>query len=230
LIGDTKTLLSHWDVGSSVDENIRRVQRDNVFGKASRSRVEAILAIFRQRYLKEESVTQALVTLVQNKFPLAALEPLFYFHSARADRLLRDAVTEILVPMQARGLVDIKVQDFERPLAEVVLQAPIAPLRQRPIMGALDRLLPTGAWLHQTARCGFVLARAFSNVRAQTGVGLALYNGRGITQNKEEAAKWFAKAADQNFSDLSIVASVERIASAIPLCPPPRNLESEAAE
>jgi hypothetical protein len=79
LIGDTKTLLSHWDVGASVGENINRVQRDNIFGKASRSRVEAILAIFRQRYLTEESVTKALVTLGGQKFPTAALERLFYF-------------------------------------------------------------------------------------------------------------------------------------------------------
>jgi hypothetical protein len=120
LIGDTKTLLSQWDVGASVDENIRRVQRDNIFGKASRSRVEAILAIFRQRYLTEESVTKALVALVRQKFPTAALERLLYFHSARADQLLHDAVTEILVPMRARGLVDIKVQDFQRPLARWV--------------------------------------------------------------------------------------------------------------
>ena len=75
LIGDTKTLLSHWDVDASVEENINRVQRDNVFGKASRSRVEDILAIFRQRYLTEKSVTKALVTLVREKFPTAALEP-----------------------------------------------------------------------------------------------------------------------------------------------------------
>jgi hypothetical protein len=120
LIGDTKTLLSHWDVGASVAENIGRVHRDNIFGKASRSRVEAILAIFRQRYLTEESVTKALVTFVREKFSTAALERLFYFHSARADWLLRDAVTEILVPMQARGLVNINVQDFQRPLAKWV--------------------------------------------------------------------------------------------------------------
>src|ERR1035438_3306807 len=71
LIGDTKTLLSHWDVDASVDENIRRLRLDNVFGKASRSRVEDILAIFRQRYLTKESVTKALVTLVRGKFPAA---------------------------------------------------------------------------------------------------------------------------------------------------------------
>src|SRR6266851_4619109 len=112
LIGDTKTLLSHWDVDASVDENINRVQRDNVFGKASRSRVEDILAIFRQRYLTEESVTKALVILVRRKLPSAALDRLLYFHSARADRLLHDAVTELFVPMQARGLVDINVREF----------------------------------------------------------------------------------------------------------------------
>jgi hypothetical protein len=122
LIGDTKTLLSRWDIGASVGENISRVQRDNIFGKASRSRVKAILAIFRQRYLTEESVMKALVTLVRQKFPSAALERLFYFHSASADQLLRDAVTEILVPMRGRGLMDIKVHDFQRQLAKWVIE------------------------------------------------------------------------------------------------------------
>src|ERR1039458_10313762 len=98
LIGDTKTLLSHWDLDASADENLSRARRENIFGKASRSRVEDILAIFRQRYLSETSVTNALVTLVRGKFPTAALDRLFYFHSARNDRLLHDAVSEILVP------------------------------------------------------------------------------------------------------------------------------------
>jgi hypothetical protein len=120
LIGDTKTLLSHWDVDASVEQNINRVQRHNVFGKASRSRVEDILAIFRQRYLTERSVTRALVALVRGKFPTAALEHLLYFHSARADQLLHDAVTEILVPLHARGLVDINVQNFQRSLTKWV--------------------------------------------------------------------------------------------------------------
>jgi hypothetical protein len=118
LIADTKTLLSHWDVDASVEQNINRVRRDNVFGKASRSRVEDILPIFRNRYLREKSVTEALAILVRKKFPTAALERLLYFHSACADRLLHDAVTEVLIPMRARGLVDINVKDFQRPLAE----------------------------------------------------------------------------------------------------------------
>jgi len=118
LIGDTKTMLSHWDVHASVEENISRMRRDNVFGKASRSRVEDILPIFRNRYLRERSVTEALVILVRRKFMTAALDRLLYFHSVSADRLLHDAVTEVLVPIRARGLVDINVKDFERPLAK----------------------------------------------------------------------------------------------------------------
>ena len=53
LLADTKTLLSHWDVDATVPENLDRISRENVFGKASRSRVEDILAVFRQRYLVE---------------------------------------------------------------------------------------------------------------------------------------------------------------------------------
>jgi hypothetical protein len=122
LIGDTKTLLSHWDMNSTVDENVRRVHQENIFGKSSRSRVEDILAIFRRRYLSERVVTAALVTLVRRRFPPASLERLLYFHSARADRLLQEAVTEVLLPMKNRGLVDIAVHDFQRPLEEWVEQ------------------------------------------------------------------------------------------------------------
>src|SRR5262249_39925087 len=95
LIGDTKTLLSHWDINVSADDNIKRMHAENIFGKASRSRVDDILLIFRQRYLGEKSVTRALVTLIRRRFPASALTSLLYFHSARSDRLLHDVVTEI---------------------------------------------------------------------------------------------------------------------------------------
>lgn len=143
LIGDTKTLLSHWDVAASVEDNITRVQRDNVFGKASRSRVEDILAIFRQRYLTEESVTRALVTLVRGKFPTAALERLLYFHSARADQLLHDAVTEILVPMHDQGLVDINVQAILLSLAILLKENKVRPWSEITLLRAVQSILAT---------------------------------------------------------------------------------------
>lgn len=120
LIGDTKTLLSHWKADTSLAENIDRIQRDNIFGKASRSRVEDILAIFRQRYLGEESVINALVSLAQCKIEATALDRIFYFHSCRADQLLHDAVTEILIPMYEQGLVDISVQEFQQSLEKLL--------------------------------------------------------------------------------------------------------------
>jgi hypothetical protein len=122
LIADTKTLLSHWDVDISVDENVDRLRRDNLFGKASRSRVGDILAIFRQRYLREEPVTRALVALARGKYPAACLDRILYFHSARSDRLLHDIVTEVLVPLKATGIASIGVPDIERPLRKWVAE------------------------------------------------------------------------------------------------------------
>lgn len=117
LLDDTKTLLSHWDVGASIRENLDRLRRENVFGKASRSRVKNILAIVRQRYLREESVARSLVALVYHRFPATSLDRLLYFHSARADNLLHDTVTELLLPMQIRGIMDIEVNEVERAVA-----------------------------------------------------------------------------------------------------------------
>ncbi len=118
LLSDTKTLLAHWDTTSSVQDNLDRVRRENLFGKASRSRVEDVLNIFRQRYLSEEGVTRALVTLVQKRFPTASLDRILYFHSARNDCLLHDVVTELLLPRMAQGITDIDVNELQRDLSK----------------------------------------------------------------------------------------------------------------
>jgi hypothetical protein len=120
LLADTKILLSHWDVTLSVRKNLERLRQDNVFGKASRSRVEDVLAIFRQRYLAEAAVTKALVALVAHGFPAVALDRILYFHAAKADRLLYDLVVELLLPLKAQGLADVDVIEVEKILARWV--------------------------------------------------------------------------------------------------------------
>lgn len=117
LLSDTKTLLSQWDTASSVQANLGRIRQENIFGKASRSRVEDILAIFRQRYLVEDEVITALVALVRDRLPANALDRILYFHATQSDRLLHDVVTEWLVPLQGRGNRDIAVGDLESLLA-----------------------------------------------------------------------------------------------------------------
>jgi len=120
LIPDTKTLLSHWDVDQEIQENILRVLRDNLFGKASRSRVEDMLDIFRQRYLKEATVVRALVSLVRARFPAVSLERLLYFHSALADRLLHDTVTLILAPLRSSGVTEVNLMQIQATLGKWV--------------------------------------------------------------------------------------------------------------
>lgn len=120
LLADTKTLLAHWDLDSSVQDNLQRIQHENIFGKASRSRVEDILRIFRQRYLTEETVTRALVVLVKSRFPASALDQILYFHCAQADRLLFDVVINVLGPQQAQGLTDIDADDIQNTLSKWV--------------------------------------------------------------------------------------------------------------
>jgi BrxA len=120
LLADTKTLLAHWNPAIAAQVNLDRLRRENIFGKASRSRVEDVLAILRQRFLGEEGVTKALVVLVQKRLPATTLDRILYFHAAQADRLLHDTVTDILLPLQARGITQIDVLEIQRPLKKWV--------------------------------------------------------------------------------------------------------------
>ena len=116
LLDDTKTLLSHWDSAASVSENLDRIRRENVFGKASRSRVEDILAIFRQRYLAEADVYEGPGRAGEEAVPSGQPRPDPVLPCGPSRRLLHDAVTEILVPMQAQGIADITPWRFRRSL------------------------------------------------------------------------------------------------------------------
>jgi len=115
LIADTRVLLAAWDLELSVTENLDRARRENIFGKASRRRVEDVLKIFRQRYFDDADVGTALVTLAQDGAPAQWIDPLLYFFSAQNDRTLRDIVVEVLYPRHLAGYTDLPV--------EVVLRA-----------------------------------------------------------------------------------------------------------
>lgn len=116
LLPDTKALLSAWDPELSIGENIHKIRHQNLLGKTSRSRAEDIVAIFRQRYLSEEAVARALVALVKRQSNGNTLDRILYFHTARADLLLRDVVINLLVPKRSRGSTDIRVWDVEQAL------------------------------------------------------------------------------------------------------------------
>lgn len=116
LLPDTKTLLSAWDPGLSISENLLRVLRMNLLGKTSRSRAEDILEIFRQRYLAEEFVAAALARIVKSRSNGNTLDRILYFHSVRADLLLRDMVIEFMVPHWSQGIMEINNNEIESTL------------------------------------------------------------------------------------------------------------------
>ena len=107
LIADTKVLLSEWNLEQSVPDNLDRARRQNIFGKASRKRVEDVLRIFRQRYFDDPGVGTALVTLTRDGAPAAWLDPLLYFFAAQNDRTLRDIVVEVIYPRHRAGYTDL---------------------------------------------------------------------------------------------------------------------------
>ncbi len=122
LLADTKTMLANWDETLSVAENLARFRRENIFGKASRSRIEDMLTIFRQRYLASASVTKALVTLVQSGFPNEGLDRILYFHAVQADALLHDIVTEVLARFHAMGKVDVVPEDIRDAITQWIAE------------------------------------------------------------------------------------------------------------
>lgn len=106
-LADTRTLLSQWDQNRTVEENLKHFQSQNIFGKASRVRVSRILKVFRERYLTDETVTDALVTLAKGGASSRVLNPILYFHAAQSDRLLHDIVTEYLIDVKKTGTADV---------------------------------------------------------------------------------------------------------------------------
>lgn len=122
LLADTMLLLSHWDATIPSGNNLDRIRNQNLFAKASKSRVEDILAIFKQRYLSDPGVAAALSVLVQAHVRMEVLRPLFYFHSCQSDHLLHDIVTRVLEPKWTAGQLEIDTLEVEQVLTRWVEQ------------------------------------------------------------------------------------------------------------
>ncbi len=122
VLQDTKALLNVWDTGLSVRDNLQQVRRRNLLGKPSRSRVDDILAILRQRYVAEEQVLRALATMVKRGCNGGGVDRILYFHAAQSDALLRDVVIELLWPQWARGVMEVNAREIESALQTWVQQ------------------------------------------------------------------------------------------------------------
>jgi hypothetical protein len=122
LIADTKTLLASWDPEQDTSTNLEYARRTNLFGKASRSRVEDILNIFRQRYFGDPAVGNALSILVKGNVPGQWVDPLLYYYSVKNDQTLRAIILEVIQPRQMSGYSDISIEIVMRNLRDWVAE------------------------------------------------------------------------------------------------------------
>ncbi len=118
LLPDTKALMASWDLSLDVTTNLNNARQNNIFGKASRSRVEDILRIFRQRYFEDLQVGTALVMLIQAGVSAKWVDPLFYNYSAQNDETLRDIVLEVVNSRRQAGFSDIHLDHVVRKLRD----------------------------------------------------------------------------------------------------------------
>jgi hypothetical protein len=149
LLADTKLLLENWDREADVQTNLDRVRQENLFGKASRSRIEDILLVFRQRYLKDPETLAALVALVGGGMPAESLDRILYFQAARFDRLLHDLVTEVLVGWSTRSDREVRPWEVQNWVEEQVeagrTERPWSPaVQRRVVQGLLSALRDFG--------------------------------------------------------------------------------------
>lgn len=122
LIADTKALLASWDLTLDVQANFERARQTNIFGRASRARVEDVLKIFRQRYFADPLIGQALAVLVQGNAPGQWIDPLLYFYSVQNDQTLRDIVLEVIAPRRLSGYTDLTPEHVTRVVRDWVAE------------------------------------------------------------------------------------------------------------
>ena len=122
LLPDIWTLLLSWDTALTGKENLQRARQENLLGKASRSRVEDVLAIFRQRFFADPTLAESLAILAQAGWNKTALNRLLYFFSVRSDRLLHDMVTDVLVPMFRANRLAVEPQEIEARIQQWVAE------------------------------------------------------------------------------------------------------------
>ncbi len=111
---DSRAFLRAYDPKLSAQENLGRILRRNILGKASRARLRDILPIFRQRFLGRPALAQTLHDLVHTEVPPAILDRILFYHAAKADALLYKVVTDLVYKKREAGETVVSPEDAGR--------------------------------------------------------------------------------------------------------------------
>ncbi|MBI3990072.1 MAG: DUF1819 family protein [candidate division NC10 bacterium] len=126
LPADSRAFLRAYDLRLSLQQNLRQALRENIFGKASRSRVQDILPIFRQRFLTRPGLARALHCLVEADVHPAIVDRILYYHAAKADVLLYEFVTDFVYKKRQAGESALLADDARRYVTGLVRSQALA--------------------------------------------------------------------------------------------------------
>ncbi|HEX9735017.1 MAG TPA: BrxA family protein [Thermoanaerobaculia bacterium] len=114
LVDETKALLRAWEPGESAAELRRRAREEALLGKATASRSDDVVAhAFNQRFLAgPKPAAPHIQRLLRSKGPGRWFTDLCLLYTARADVVLREAVTIYAAERRARGCTYVDTQSL----------------------------------------------------------------------------------------------------------------------
>ena len=122
LIPETRTLLQHWQPGESPADFGRRVQQEDLLGRATDFRTqELVRKVFARRYLRPEDTPAQTLKLVANaKLPPRTFAEIAFIFSCHSDALLYDFTSQFYWPAVKRGRSAVGSNDVRDFLHEAI--------------------------------------------------------------------------------------------------------------
>lgn len=116
MVSETLDLLRLWQPGDIPARLAEKAVREGLFSRATARRARNITAeMFAPRYLTDGGqVAIRIKRLIQRGLPQAALNQIFFLHTARAQAVFRDFVVEVYWPKYSAGATIVTKADAER--------------------------------------------------------------------------------------------------------------------
>ncbi|MBN1165663.1 MAG: DUF1819 family protein [Methanospirillaceae archaeon] len=113
LVDDTLQLFSSWDLSRNQKDNLINIKENNILAKTSRSRLEDILVILKQRYLSDDDLITALHLFVSQRVSNEILYPILFFLTVRSDLLIHDLIIDYVYERRRSGAESISSPEID---------------------------------------------------------------------------------------------------------------------
>jgi hypothetical protein len=195
MLPEARALLAQWDDTKPPKDNLRLALVDNWLGKASRTRAEAVLAIFRQRFLADAAILPSLLVLQRAGVSRRVIDILLYFYTTQADALLHDIVSEVIYQFQADGRESVEAAHVAALIDQWVRQGRAAGVWsaetvERATQGALTALRDFGLLVGPRKSPNKRIVRPYVPIEAFAYVAFWLHRRRPSGRQLIQDAEW----------------------------------------